>query len=119
MRKLILAAALLCAACSSTQIASTGTTIDNGIASAQPTVAMLCWGIQAADAVFKTTYAAGPKADPAVVADETKAVASSVPICANPPANLAQAVADLAGAYKAVQQATPATVASVPAASGT
>ncbi len=114
-RKIVLAAALLCAACTSQQLTDTGMKIDTTVASAQPTVEMLCWGVSAADAVFKTTYAAGPSADPAVVADEAKAVASSVPICANPPANLVQAVADLAAVYKSIQQATPAAVASVPA----
>lgn len=106
-----LSALALLGACTAQQIADSKTSIDNKVASSQATVSMLCWGVQAADAVFKTTYAAGPNADPAIVADESKAVATVAPICANPPANLAQAVADLAGAYKAVQGATPAAVA--------
>ena|SRR5579872_5820767 len=116
MRKTILAlAALAVAACSATQVADTKTKIDAGVAKSQATVAMLCWGVDAADAVFKTTYAAGPNADAAVLADEARAVAGAKPICANPPANLAQAVAELAAAYKTVQAATPATVAAAPA----
>ena len=113
MRNFLLcgAAALVLTACSATQIASTKTTIDTSVANSAATVAMLCWGIQGADAVFKTTYAVGKTAAPAVVADEAKAVAGTVPICAKPPTNLAQAVADLAAAYKAVQNATPAVVA--------
>lgn len=97
-----------------TQIQTAQTKIDSTLANSADTVAMACWGIQAADAVFKTTYAVGAKADPAIVADEAKAVAGATAICANPPANTAQALADVMGAYKAVQNATPAQVATAP-----
>ena len=104
-------AALIVASCSSAQVQQTQTKIDGTIAAAQPTLAMACWGVQAADAVFKATYVGGKSADPAVVGDEAKAVTAAGAICAHPPANLAQAVADVMMAYKAVQKATPAQVA--------
>jgi hypothetical protein len=95
------------AACSTQQIDTAQTTANADVAQAQPTVAMACWLAQAADAGFQA-YAAVQKLDSGVIADEQKAMAATVPICANPPANVAEAVADVMAAYKSVVAVTPA-----------
>ena len=74
---------------------------------------MACWLVQAADAGFQA-YTASAKVDAGVIGDETKAVAGANAICANPPADVAQAITGLMATYKAVVTATPA-----PASSGT
>jgi hypothetical protein len=104
----IIAAALLLGACSAQQQITQAQTDANGaVAKAQPTIEMACWLTQAADAGFQA-YAASAKLDPAVVADEQKAVAAATAVCANPPANLAQALVDVMASYKAVVAVTPA-----------
>lgn len=104
---LILGALALAVACSTQQIETAATDGDEAVASAQPTIEMACWLVEAADAGF-SAYAASGKADPAAVADEAKAVAGANAICANPPADVSQAIADVIAAYKAVVAATPA-----------
>lgn len=84
------------------KVGSTVAKANAALSASHQQIQMACWGIQAADAVFRTTYAASPKADPAVVADEAKAVAAANVTCANPPANLAQALADLMATYKSI-----------------
>jgi hypothetical protein len=106
MRALV-ALGLLLGACTAQQIGTAQTDADNAVAQAQPTIAMACWLAQAADAGFQV-YAAGATADPAVVANEKTAMAAATAICANPPANVAQAIADVMAAYKSVVAATPA-----------
>ncbi|MGH7091824.1 MAG: hypothetical protein ACREFQ_23290 [Stellaceae bacterium] len=98
-----IAAALMLAACS--QQAFDGAA-QNSAAAAQPTIAMACWLVEAADAGF-ASYAASAKADAAVVADERKAVAAAKAICADPPENANDTVSDVIAAYKAVVAATP------------
>lgn len=104
--RMVLAALLLTAACSAQQIDTAETQSDAAVASAQPTIEMACWLVQAADAGF-SAYAASGNADPSVVADEQKAVAGANAICANPPTDVVQAITDVIAAYKAVVAATP------------
>ena len=103
----IVVGAMLLGACTAQQITQAQTGADNAVAMAQPTIEMACWLTQAADAGFQA-YAASAKADPAIVADEQKAVAAATAICANPPGNLAQALADVMATYKTVVAVTPA-----------
>lgn len=99
-------AALTLAACSAQQIATGQTNADQAVAAAQPTIAMACWLAEAADAGFQA-YAASGKTASAVMADEQKAMAGVTAVCAAPPANVAQAVADVIASYKAIVAATP------------
>ncbi|HXQ51153.1 MAG TPA: hypothetical protein VN802_08680 [Stellaceae bacterium] len=103
---MIVAAATLLAACTAQQIVAAQSGADSAVAQTQPTIALACWLVQAADAGFQV-YVASSKPDPSVVADETKATQAANAICAAPPANVAQAIADVMGAYKAVVAATP------------
>jgi len=106
----LLIAAMLTAsvisACSPTQVQQAATDANNAVASAQPSIEMACWLVQAADAGFQI-YAASPQADPSAVADEKKAVAAANVTCANPPSNAAQAIADVMATYKTVVASTP------------
>jgi hypothetical protein len=97
---------LVLVACSQAAIDTDTTAADQAVASAQPTIAMACWLAQAADAGFQV-YAASAKADATVIADEAKAMAGVNAICAAPPGNVAQAVAAVIAAYKAIVAATP------------
>lgn len=110
----VLALAAILAGCSAQQITDTQTKIESGIANAGPTIQVACWGVDAADALFQALYVAGKNADPAVVADEKKALAGAHAVCANPPANLASAVAAVMASVKAIQNVTPAQVAAAP-----
>jgi hypothetical protein len=69
-------------------------------------VALACWLVSAADAGFQT-YAVSSRPDPAVVAEEQRAVSAANAICVAPPGNAAQALADVMAAYKSVVAATP------------
>ena len=102
----IIAAAMLLCGCSAQQITQAQTDADSAVAKAQPTIEMACWLAQAADAGFQA-YAAGAHADAAVVADERKAMAAATAICANPPADVTQAIVDVMAAYKNAVAATP------------
>jgi hypothetical protein len=104
---IVAAAAMLLSACTATQIDQAQSSADSAVAAAQPTIELACWLAQAADAGFQV-YAASAKADPTVVADEQQAMQGASAICAAPPANVAQAIADVMAAYKAVVAATPA-----------
>ena len=106
MRTSMFLAAFVLAACSAQQIETAATESDAAVASAQPTIEMACWLVEAADAGF-AAYASSGKADPAVVADEQKAIAGANTICANPPSDVAQAITDVIAVYKAVVAATP------------
>jgi hypothetical protein len=97
---------LLLGACTAQQIDTAQTDADNAVAQAQPTIETACWLAQAADAGFQV-YALGANADAASVANEKTAMAAVTTICANPPANVAQAIADVLAAYKSVVAATP------------
>ena len=105
--RVIVAAAILLSACTAQQLQQAQSDADNAVAQAQPTIALACWLVAAADAGFQT-YAASANPGAAVIADEAKAVAGADAICAAPPANLAQAMGDVMAAYKAVVVATPA-----------
>jgi hypothetical protein len=105
--RMIVAVAMLLCACTAQQIGQAQTNADSAVAAAQPTIELACWLAQAADAGFQV-YAASAKADPGVVADEQQAMQGANAICAAPPANVAQAIADVMAAYKAVVAATPA-----------
>ncbi len=106
MRRVILSALLVLAGCSETEVQQAQSDVNAAVADAQPTIEMACWLVQAADAGFQI-YAQSAGADPAVVADETTAVNAANVTCANPPANLAQAIADVMTTYKSVVAATP------------
>jgi hypothetical protein len=101
-----LAGAASLSACSSTEIATAQADVNGAVAAAEPTIAMACWLAQAADAGFQI-YAATPKADAAAVADEQKAMAGVTAICAAPPTDLGQAIAEVMTAYKAIVAETP------------
>jgi hypothetical protein len=101
----LLSLGLLLGACTAQQIGTAQTDADSAVAQAQPTIEMACWLVQAADAGFQV-YAVGASADPAVVATEKTATGAASAICANPPANVAQAIADVMAAYKSVVAAT-------------
>ena len=103
----VIGAAMLLGACTAQQIDNVQSDANGAVAKAQPTIEMACWLAQAADSGFQT-YAASAKVDAGVVADEAKAVAAAKATCANPPANLAQALADVMATYKAVVAVTPA-----------
>jgi len=104
--KLLFAATLLVAGCTANQAEQAQNDANVAVAQAQPTIEMACWLVQAADAGFQI-YAESAGADPAVVADEKKAIGAANVICANPPANIAQAIADVMVTYKAVVAVTP------------
>jgi uncharacterized lipoprotein YajG len=106
-RSLAAVALLLLCGCSAQEITQAQGDADSTVAQAQPTIEMACWLAQAADAGFQA-YAASAKADSGVVADEEKAMAAANAVCANPPADVAQAIADVMAAYKVVVAATPA-----------
>jgi len=106
MRALV-ASALLLGACTAQQISSAQTDANNAVAAAQPTIETACWLAQAADAGFQV-YASGANANAAIIANEKTAMAAANSICANPPANVAGAIADVLAAYKSVVAATPA-----------
>ena len=99
--------ATLLGACTAQQIDTAQSNADQAVSNAQPTIALACWLMSAADAGFQA-YAAGGRPDPAVVADEQKAVSAANAICLTPPDNVAQALADVMAAYKSVVAATPA-----------
>lgn len=109
----IVAAAMALGACTAQQVAQGQGDANDAVAKAQPSIEMACWLVQAADAGFQS-YAASAKADAAVVADEKKAIAAANAICANPPANVAQALADVLATYKAVVAVTPSPAATAP-----
>ena len=96
---------------SNPQTTTAQTNADTAVAQAQPTIEMACWLAQAADAGFQV-YAAGANADPLVVANEKTAMAAADAICANPPSDVAGAIADVLAAYKSVVAATPGTTSS-------
>jgi hypothetical protein len=98
--------AIWLSACTAQQINQATTETNAAVASAQPTIELACWLVAAADAGFQT-YAASSKAHSGVVADERKAIAGANAICANPPADVSHAIADVMAAYKAVVAATP------------
>lgn len=110
----VLIAAVLAASsvssCSPAQLQQAETDANNAVKSAQPTIEMACWLVQAADAGFQI-YAASPQADPAAVTNEKQAVSAAKVTCANPPSNAAQAIADMMATYKVVVDATPAATA--------
>ena len=81
----VLAAALVLAACTQQQITQTQSDADAAVASAQPTIEMACWLVQAADAGFQA-YAASSKIEAGIVNDENKAIAGANAICAIRPA---------------------------------
>jgi hypothetical protein len=108
----IIAAAVLLGGCTAQELQQAQNGADQAVSSAQPTIEMACWLVEAADAGFQV-YAASHAAAASVVADERKAIAAADAICAKPPANLAQAIADVLATYKAVVAVTPA-VAPVP-----
>lgn len=105
----VIGAAMLLGACTAQQIDAAQSDANGAVAKAQPSIAMACWLAQAADSGFQA-YAASAKVDPGVVADEAKAVAAATATCANPPADLAQALADVMATYKAVVAFTPAAI---------
>jgi hypothetical protein len=102
----ILAAAAMLGGCGAPGVSRVQSGADNAVSQAQPTIEMACWLAQAADAGFQA-YATSAKANGAVVADEEKAMAAANAICVNPPADVAEAIADVLAAYKAVVAATP------------
>jgi len=110
--------AALCYACASAPTPQQVTaSTDAAVQKAAPTVAMACWAVSAADAAFKAFYVGGKAPDPAVVADEAKAVTAADAICANPPTDTASAIAAVMAAYKSVVGETPAAAPAAPAAS--
>ncbi len=104
--KMLFAATLAVAGCTEAQVQQAQSDANATVAEAQPTIEMACWLVQAADAGFQI-YAQSAGADPSVVADENTAVNAANVTCANPPANLAQAIADVMVTYKSVVAATP------------
>ena len=104
----VLAAALVVAACTQQQITQAQSDANSAVASAQPTIEMACWLVQAADAGFQA-YAVSSKIEAGIVSDENKAIAGANAICASPPGDLVQAIAGLMATYKAVVTETPAT----------
>lgn len=98
-------------ACTALQVDAAAAKADQAVAAAQPSIAMACWLAEAADAGFQV-YAAGTSAAVGVVADEQKAMAGVTAICAAPPADLAQAIAAVLAAYKAIVAKTPQAAAS-------
>jgi hypothetical protein len=107
--KLLFAATLFIAGCTSAQVQQAQSNANNAVAAAQPTIEMACWLVQAAAAGF-AIYAESEGADPTVVANEMTAINAANVTCADPPSDLAQAIADVMATYKAVVAATPDTV---------
>ena len=68
---------------------------------------MACWAMQTADVAFMVFVA--PKADPAILENEKRAVAAANAICANPPSNVNEAIASILNAYKVATTAAAVT----------
>ena len=98
---------LLLLSCTATEVAETAAKADDVVAKAKEEIAMACWAMQTADVAFHVFVA--PKADPAIVENEKKAVAAANAICANPPTNVKEAIAAVLAAYKVATTAAAVT----------
>lgn len=107
MRRFAALLPLILLACTATEVAETTLKVDDAIAKAKEEIAMACWAMQTADVAFHVFVA--PKADPAIVENEKKAIAAANAICANPPSNVNEAIAAVLAAYKVATTATAVT----------
>ena len=106
-RILIAVALLMLASCSTAKVEDTKVAVNDAIASAREEINMACWAMQTADVAF--TVFVAPKADPAILENERKAIAAANAICANPPSNVNEAIASILNAYKVATTATAVT----------
>lgn len=107
MRRFAALLPLLLLACTATEVAETKTKADDLVAKAREEINMACWAMQTADVAFQVFVA--PKADPAIVENERKAVAAANAICENPPSNVKEAIASILAAYKVATTAAAVT----------
>ena len=107
MRRFAVLLPLVLIACTMAQVEESKTKADDAISKAQEQINMACWAMQTADVAFQIFVA--PKADPAILANEKKAVEVANAICANPPSNVKEAVASILSAYKVATTAAAVT----------
>ena len=107
MFRLAILLPLILVSCTMTQVEDTKTKADDAISKARDEINMACWAMQTADVAFQIFVA--PRADPAILENEKKAVEVANAICANPPSNVKEAIATILSAYKVATTAAAVT----------
>ena len=107
MRRFAVLLPLVLIACTMAQVEESKTNADDAIAKAREEINMACWAMQTADVAFQIFVA--PRADPAILDNEKKAVEVASATCASPPANVREARATILSAYKVATTAAAVT----------